>query len=481
MYTALALAEKGNRVTVYERDVPPPSGDADRAFFDWNRRGAVQFRHPHAFLGLLCNLIQDNYPDLLEEFTAAGARKLTFEDMLPPELRAKYRPLPEDEQLWILMCRRATLETVLRRYVEQIANITIKNTSRVIGLIAIKPSDTGSVRVTGIQTNHEGVTTDVLADVVVDASGRSSKFPSWLKKFGAQPEEEVDDAKIVYYSKHYQLNPGVEEPPRHSEERSAGDLGYLKYGVFPGDNGHFAVIVCVPECEPLIREAVRDSEQFDCICRSIPGLTPWLDDSKMQSTTNSFGIGSIHAVWRHFIKDDVPLVSNFFAVGDAAIRTNPLYGRGCSLAVLHGHLLADVLTKNSDPIERAIEFDRLTKVELRPIFEASLSEDKRGIKRAEAIMKGELLERTKGFKAWFGAAFGDALAGAIRDQIHVFRGMMRTVNLLETPGEFLNERKVRLTVFRYMLKGRKKNAAARIVNGPSRLEMLALLENQEGR
>ena len=76
---ALALSRRGHTVTIFERDVPPPPGDAgksaaDAAFFDWQRRGAGQFRHPHAFLGLLCNILQDNYPDLLDELEAAGAR-----------------------------------------------------------------------------------------------------------------------------------------------------------------------------------------------------------------------------------------------------------------------------------------------------------------------------------------------------------------------------------------------------------------------
>ncbi len=53
MCTALALAKQGFEITLFERDIPPPAGDADQAFFEWQRRGAAQFRHPHAFLGLM--------------------------------------------------------------------------------------------------------------------------------------------------------------------------------------------------------------------------------------------------------------------------------------------------------------------------------------------------------------------------------------------------------------------------------------------
>ena len=40
--TGLALAKKGLNVTLFERDLPPPDGDAEAAFFNWSRRGAAQ-------------------------------------------------------------------------------------------------------------------------------------------------------------------------------------------------------------------------------------------------------------------------------------------------------------------------------------------------------------------------------------------------------------------------------------------------------
>ena len=76
LFTSLALSRRGFDVTLFERDTPPPEGDADQAFFTWERRGAAQFRHPHAFLGLMCSVLEEHYPDLLEDFFAAGARKV---------------------------------------------------------------------------------------------------------------------------------------------------------------------------------------------------------------------------------------------------------------------------------------------------------------------------------------------------------------------------------------------------------------------
>jgi 2-polyprenyl-6-methoxyphenol hydroxylase-like FAD-dependent oxidoreductase len=476
MCAALALARKGHHVTVLERDTPPPEGDAEKAFFDWPRRGAAQFRHPHAFLGLMCNLLQDNYPDLLEAFYAAGARRLDFKDMLSPELTARYHPEPGDEQLWVLLCRRATIETVLRRYVGRLDNIRIVNDLTVDGLVTER-SDEG-LTVKGVKVRRDRAADyggDILADVVVDASGRTTRFPRWFAGLGVGIEEENEDAEIVYYTRHYCLEPGVAEPSRHSKDRAGGDLGYIKFGVFPGDNGHFAIIVCLHNDETELREAIKDGASFDAVCRSIPGLAPWVREGAARATTAPFGIGDIRAVWRHYVQGGKPLARNFFAVGDASLRTNPLYGRGCSTSILHAHMLAGVLAESADPTARALAFDARTEAELRPIFDTSLTEDRNGIRRARAALEGRLLEEPDTFKKRFGLAFGDALAAAARYNLRVMRGMMRTVNLLEIPGSFLTDRRTRLIIFAYMLRGRRRNAAARIQRGPGREEMLKIL------
>jgi len=297
MCTALALAKRELSVTVLERDTPPPEGDADKAFFEWPRRGASQFRHPHAFLGLMCNLLEENYPDLLEEFYAAGARRLEMHEMLSPELQSQYTPEPGDEKLWVLLCRRATIETVLRRYVERLPNIRIVNGITIDGVVA-DMDDEGVLNVRGLKVRRDCVAEfgeTIPADVVVDASGRTTRFPGYFKALGVEVPEENDDAQIVYYTRHYQLNPGVPEPDRGGKDRSAGDLGYIKFGVFPGDAGSFAIIVCLHNAETELREAITDGDRFDAVCRSIPGLAPWLAEGKVKPTTHPFGIGGCFA------------------------------------------------------------------------------------------------------------------------------------------------------------------------------------------
>ena len=483
MLTGLALDRRGFQVTIIERDVPPPDCSANEAFFSWQRKGVAQFRHPHAFLGLMCSVLEENYPDLLERFFEAGARKVSFEDSIPDHLRPQYNPEPGDEKMWVLMCRRATMETVLRTYVTQTTKVTIRNQVSVADIITEK-NDSQEVFIRGlslIDHKESNKRSELFSDIVIDATGRSSKFDKWLTSSGVNIKEERDDAEIVYYTRHYRLKDGVSEPPRDAKNPSMGDLGYMKYGIFPGDGGHFALIICLPNEEKELRKAIKSGEKFDEIGMTIPGLRPWLSKNKSEATTAPFGIGNIHAVWRDFTGAGNNRLLNFFAVGDSAIRTNPLYGRGCSTGALHAHILADILSTESDPWSRALRFQEESERKVRPIFQASLNEDKRGIKRAAAIREGVDLDKADSLKKWFALAFGDALMAASRDKLFIHREVMKTINLVEKPGEFLKNKKIQRTVFKYMLRGRKRNAGSRIQPGLTRPKMLEFLTELDSK
>ena len=197
MFTGLALDRRGFDVTVIERDIPPPDCSANEAFFSWARRGVAQFRHPHAFLGLMCSVLEENYPDLLEHFFEAGARKVSFEDSVPDHLKSQYQPEPGDEKMWVLMCRRATMETVLRKYVTQTSSVTIRNQISVTGIIA-NSNDDREVVMQGLKLvdrSDNDKRSELYSDLIIDATGRSSKFDKWLRDYGVEIKEERDDAE----------------------------------------------------------------------------------------------------------------------------------------------------------------------------------------------------------------------------------------------------------------------------------------------
>ncbi|MGH7818231.1 MAG: FAD-dependent oxidoreductase, partial [Candidatus Binatia bacterium] len=108
--SALALGERGAEVLVLEAD-PAPAGadDVEDAFSDWSRRKVPQFRHSHAFLARLRNILLAAYPEVYRRLLDEGARELRLLDFPPPTI-GPLAPEPGDEQLAAIGCRRATFE-----------------------------------------------------------------------------------------------------------------------------------------------------------------------------------------------------------------------------------------------------------------------------------------------------------------------------------------------------------------------------------
>jgi 2-polyprenyl-6-methoxyphenol hydroxylase-like FAD-dependent oxidoreductase len=171
--TALQLGRAGHEVTVIERDDTPMPATADEAF-EWNRRGAPQVRHSHAFLARLRNLLRDHQPDILEALLAEGATEMRFGDGVPSEM--EFTPEPGDDDLVMIACRRTTFEWVLRRAALSEANVTIRTGVAATGLLhePTGPS-TGpqtDLLVTGVRLDDG---TDLAADLVVAANGRRNE------------------------------------------------------------------------------------------------------------------------------------------------------------------------------------------------------------------------------------------------------------------------------------------------------------------
>src|SRR5262249_38699375 len=132
---ALALSGGTREVIFLDRDPPPPQTSPEEAFTQWERRGATQLRHSHAFLGRLTSLIRDRYPDLMKELLAEGTRLFGFAEGLPPTIENKYTPEKGDEDLTLLFSRRTTLELVIRRYAAKLPGVTFITDAGVRGLI----------------------------------------------------------------------------------------------------------------------------------------------------------------------------------------------------------------------------------------------------------------------------------------------------------------------------------------------------------
>ena len=471
--TALSLAPTGRKITVVERDHAPPSDDPDVTFLDWHRQGAGHVRQSHAFLARLRGIIKSAHPRLLEDLKAHGVRDLTFDMMLTEDQLATYEPEPDDSELTIITSRRTTLELVMRRYVETLDNVTILPGFFVRKLIT-KKQDAGVLVIRGVSGETNGQPVEILADITVDSSGKSGFLIQQLMDEGAEIAEEAESSGILYFTRHYRLLPGVEEPSRTENPPASGDLGYLKFGVFPGDNGCFSITIAVPEVEIELRKAILNPDTFHAITLQLPGLRPWTNDARAEPRGKVYGMGDLVSRWREMVVDGKPVAMNYFPLGDTLVRTNPLYGRGCSFAAVSAQMLRDTLEETPGREARQLAYHERLKRELRPYYLNQRAQDRSAIKRAKQALTPDYKQ---GFRARIiESFFEDGVRIALRSDTRLLRQAMRGFHMLEHPNKWLGKPANFGKVIWYWSRGKKKNAAAYPPKaGPERLEMLRAL------
>jgi 2-polyprenyl-6-methoxyphenol hydroxylase-like FAD-dependent oxidoreductase len=471
--TALALGPTGRSITLLERDGTPPLGDADSAFRDWSRRGVGQLRQSHAFLARLGKIIKTDHPQLRQDLLDIGVRELAFDGLLTPMQKASYVPTDEDAELTILTSRRTTMELVIRRYVERMANVTIRSNIFVKSLLTDRAPD-GTLTVRGVAAEDETGPVQLSADLIIDTGGKNGSAIEQLVAEGAPISEESETAGILYFTRHYKIRPGRSEPPREGNPPATGDLGYLKFGVFPADNGCFSITLCTPEIEYEMRKAIVQPDIWDAMVANIPGLKVWTTPDQAEAVSKVFGMGNLHSRWRRLVKGDKPAVLGFFAVGDSLIRTNPLYGRGCSFAAVEAYVLRDVLSQSADPATRMMTYDQRLTHDVGPYYQSMLQQDRSAMRRAEQALTPDY---KPGLKSKMLKSFlEDAVTPAIRFDTNLLREAMRGFHMLEHPDAWLKRPRNLMRVLGYWARGKKRNAAGYPPKlGPEREAMLRAL------
>lgn len=468
---ALAFGGGKYRVTVIDRDPPPPDASPEDAFHTWQRRGATQLRHSHAFIGRLTTLIRTRYPDLMKELLDSGARIFDYRDALPPSLHDIYVPAAGDDDMAFLFSRRTTLELVMRRYAARLPGVEFISDTGALGLITRREKN--MLVAEGLQVDRGGSIREMRADAVIDATGRNTVFPDWLRNEGCEIAEEESPAGILYFTRHYRLKDGEDEPPRDGTP-AAGDLGYIKFGVFVADNRHFSITLAIPEIEMELRKSVMKPQVFEEICASIRGAARWIE--RAEPASQIFAMGNLKSVWRRYLKDGEPQALNFFAIGDAALRTNPLYGRGCSAGVVHAHILRDVFEASDNARTRAILFERDTEKALRPYYDIMVKQDQQAIRRAQHERDPDYRPR---MKARIAKSFiENGIVPATRGDLAVSRALSRSFHMLDQPTAWMKEPDVMARIMRiWSMPERAKRARGFYPPefGPKRGDLLARL------
>jgi 2-polyprenyl-6-methoxyphenol hydroxylase-like FAD-dependent oxidoreductase len=341
LFVARVLADAFATVTVVDRDSLPDEPAT--------RRGVPQGPHPHALLEAGRATMEDLLPGSVDDVVAAGgavtdfARGVNFysagdflaEGPVSMETVSASRPL---------------FEHVVRRRVSARANVSIRTNC---SCIDYRLDDAGTT-VEGVVVREGGDHEEISADLVVDASGRTSRTPGWLETHGyASPP--VDEVTIdVAYSTTFLDRPPDDTrtylvPP--SAPRSRGGMA----APIEGDRWIVNVQGVHGERPP------RDHEGFVEYAESlpVPELARLIDEHEWATAeVLSYPFPSNR---RHRYEDLDRFPDGLLVVGDAVASFNPVYAQGMSVAALEALVLHRVLVDDPADLARPF-FDRTASV-----------------------------------------------------------------------------------------------------------------------
>jgi len=414
----LAFAQDGHDVVVVDRTGAPPltASSADEVFDTWDRPAVGQFRQPHNFLGLGRTVLRDRFPSVYAAVVGAGAGEVDMASFLGDTPR-----LPGDEDLATIACRRPVFDAALREALVDRVEVRIAD---VTGL-TVRAGAVAGVVLDGGET--------VAADLVLDAAGRRTHASDWLVAAGRSPfPAQSNDCGLLYYSRHYRVRDGEAMPAYASLLGGPrGDIGYLAFATFLGDNRTFSLAVMVPVWDKDFR-ALRDADAFDRVAWLLPGMAAWLTGAVPASSV--LPMGQLRNTVRRIVDHDRSVAPGLVPLGDALSHTNPTFAFGASLSLAQGARLADLAAAATDPSDLAVSFDAAIGADVRQRFRAVSAEDADRLR----LWSGEPLDvtdRTQSMALFLRFVVYRASAG----DPDLLRAVARRINALDPPDRLAED------------------------------------------
>jgi 2-polyprenyl-6-methoxyphenol hydroxylase-like FAD-dependent oxidoreductase len=456
--TALLLAGDGHEVTMLERDPAPPPDVANDAWYDWERRGVNQFRQPHGFQPRFCQIVEAELPHVARALEAAGAFRRNFVgDILPDSITGGWRA--GDERFEWLTGRRPFAEAVLAAQAQATPGIDIRRGVAVAGLVVGATDGSAVPHVVGVETVSAG---KITADLIVDMGGRRSALPSWLAAVGAGPtSEELEDCGFMYFGRHFRSADGS-TPPLIGPPKI--DWGTISTLALPADNGTWCLGI-ITSAKDKALFGLRRVDRWEAVVRSLPLVAHFLDGTPLDD-----GVAVITRLedrFRGFVVGGHPVATGVISVGDAWAASNPTFGRGISIGMLHALVVRDTIREVGldSPSMFAARFHQRTAKQVEPWYRLTLVGDHDRLAEVNAGISGTTYQpNNDGYqrvKAVFAAASLDP---------DCLRAALDIRSVLKLPGEIFRSQPA-LADQAATLATAADDAAAM---GPSREQLLAM-------
>lgn len=330
LLSARVLADRFASVTIVETDKLPSLPSA--------RIGVPQSVQPHILFTKGYRILGELFPEIEEKLRAGGALSVDWTREFHHFSRMGWNATSQSSSdLVSVSCSRPLLEWSIRQQLTNYANVHFLDGHQVTGLL-LHPWEP---RITGVSLRSIDNTQQLAASLVVDASGRRSQAPNWLRECGfTPPPETIINPFLGYATRRYKQPEGFksdwkvmlisQSPPKGTR---LGYLAKIEGGEWIATLGGYG-----RDFPPISDRGFLD------FAHSLPSSAFYEAIKNAEPTSRIYAHRATNNRLRHYEKIKLP--SGFVCLGDAVCALCPVYGQGMTISAIATTILRDWLNQN---------------------------------------------------------------------------------------------------------------------------------------
>ena len=303
-----------------------------------NRRGVPQDYQGHVLLKSGEEILEELFPGITQELSLNGAKNSDFAADLSWSHHGT-KKVRFASNVFISQQSRPLLEWQIQQRLEKIPNIVFRFGSRVQNLL-FSNNEINHV----VIENEDGSDTELLADLVIDASGAAALHNQWLNDSGysipAKTEIKVD---LFYASMIYKKITSEPEPIHwHSLLAYPNPPAVNRGGMISPIEGNRLLVTLIGYGS---KEVPKDIDSFLEYARTLDQPEFYEVIKNELPLSEDIQVYRFPALRRFHYEKLKDFPSGLLVIGDAFCRVDPVFAQGMSLAAMEAKALRELLSK----------------------------------------------------------------------------------------------------------------------------------------